>query len=220
MRTFDGTGGVIHCITKEIPAENPLRIKHYPYRFSQIHQDLFTVDAEIYNKSGISEATLYWKKIAENNWIEVPLINEIEDHWIANIPADLTTDTLQYYISATSNNGKTMNKPFPGEEGPYTFWYGTDAMTSVNEISNAHHLGSLYPNPTTSETILEFNHKAEQIRLIITDAKGSEVQNDLISNPNSKISIQTTHLDPGVYYLSVIDTKTETLLGNRKLVRR
>ena len=28
MRTFDGSGGSIHCITKQIPADNPVRIIH------------------------------------------------------------------------------------------------------------------------------------------------------------------------------------------------
>lgn len=65
MRTFDGSGGSIHCITKQIPADNPVRI---------IHKDIFgkvnpvipkSTDPSyipfstiITNKSGIKEASL------------------------------------------------------------------------------------------------------------------------------------------------------------------
>ena len=79
MRTFDRSGGSIHCITKQIPADNPMRIIH-----KDIYGDVNPVmpnateqfipfSAIITNKSGIKEASLCYA-IDGKQWSEIKLM--------------------------------------------------------------------------------------------------------------------------------------------------
>ena len=187
VREFDGSGGAIHCITKQIPAENPVRILH-----KNIHgcandmqgQDV-PVSAIITNRSGISHAEVVYR-VDGGNWQTmnltangnrwsgkfpaVTVANDtvvdtvitadtnynVIDSTIAGIDTSYTTDSVmvldtlytytydtvvvfdtainshvldvtvnvEYYISATSNNGKTITKPMTASQGGYyTFHY-------------------------------------------------------------------------------------------------
>ena len=59
MRTYDGSGGSIHCITKQIPADNPVRILH-DAMYNKVNFGTLTevpFSAFITNKSGIKNAS-------------------------------------------------------------------------------------------------------------------------------------------------------------------
>lgn len=73
-----GKGGSKHCITKQIPADNPVRIIH-----KNIHGDVNPVKSDseeqyipfsaiITNKNGIKEASLCYTTDG-NQWFEVKL---------------------------------------------------------------------------------------------------------------------------------------------------
>ena len=130
MRTFDGSGGSIHCITKQIPADNPVRIIH-----KNIYGDVNPVmpDSEeqyipfsaiITNKSGIKEAKLYYS-FDGKQWNDVSLASN-GNCWHAKVALDKFTggqpipaDGIQvyYYLSAASNNDKTVTKPVNAQKG-------------------------------------------------------------------------------------------------------
>ena len=74
MRRFDANGGAIHCVTKQIPADNPIRIIH-----KNIHDKVnpdknsgIPFCAYITNKSGIKEAQLVYS-VNGGPWVTVPL---------------------------------------------------------------------------------------------------------------------------------------------------
>ena len=50
------------------------------------------------------------------------------------INKDLAADTIEYYISAKSNNGKTITKPMTAPKGYYTFIYGTEVQGNSDYI--------------------------------------------------------------------------------------
>lgn len=206
VREFDGSGGALHCVTKQIPADNPVRILHKSVVGNAVAMrghDI-PISAIITNRSGISHAECVYRvndSTGQGNWDTVSLVangNKFSGH----IPtADLNdrildtaynpytiidstllsidtvvvgydtiiTDTTQiivpieeyvyhydydtisgvdtvislrpvmityeYYISATSNNGKTITKPMTAHQGGYySFFYdGTEeALDSVN----------------------------------------------------------------------------------------
>ena len=127
VRDFDGSGGAIHCITKQIPADNPIRILH-----KNIHGTVnamlgnnMPVSAIITNKSGIASAEVRYR-INEGEWQSTPLTANGNRFYgemaTANIQPGTTEDstvTVEYYISATSNNGKTITKPMTANQGGY-----------------------------------------------------------------------------------------------------
>ena len=134
VREFDGSGGAIHCVTKQIPAENPIRILH-----KNIHGNLSTglqnwnmpVSAIITNRSGIAHAEVMYRINGEGEWYTLNLTGN-DNRWYGNFPfneINTTVESVEYYISATSNNGKTITKPMTANQGGYyTFSMLSDVL--------------------------------------------------------------------------------------------
>lgn len=128
MRLFDGSGGSIHCITKQIPADNPVRIIHKNI-YGDVNPGTLTdipFSAIITNRSDIKEAKLLYS-VNAGEWKEAALKSN-GNRWTCNVPlTDLTGGndiasnevTIHYYIEATSNNGKTATKPVNASHGTY-----------------------------------------------------------------------------------------------------
>ena len=128
VREFDGSGGAIHCVTKQIPADSPIRILH-----KNLHDTLalgaltqIPVSAIITNNSGIAGAQVKWREVGSDVWNTVEL-SANGNRFSGFIPHSLTATpqhSVEYYISATSNNGKTITKPMTANQGGYyTFTY-------------------------------------------------------------------------------------------------
>ena len=117
---------MIHCVTKQIPADNPIRILH-----KNIHGSInlgemtgIPVSAVITNRSGIDHAEVVYR-INQGDWQMLGLTAN-GNRFYGNLPISLTEvpQTVEYYISATSNNGKTITKPITASQGGYfTFTY-------------------------------------------------------------------------------------------------
>ncbi|MBR2252840.1 MAG: agmatine deiminase family protein [Prevotella sp.] len=129
MRMFDGSGGSVHCITKQIPADNPLRIIHKNI-YGKVNPGTLTdipFSSIITNKSGIKSAKLVYR-VNEGEWMEVALTGN-GNCWSSSVSLDdflgsgqpLTAEgtNVEYYIEATSNNGKTVTKPVSAAYGAY-----------------------------------------------------------------------------------------------------
>lgn len=141
MRSFDGQGGSIHCVTKQIPADNPVRIIHKNIH-GYVNPGTLTdipFSAVITNKSGIKEAKLVYS-INGGTWNEMPLTAN-GNRWSCTFPVSTLNNGqavgtegayVHYYIQATSNNGKTTTKPVNANYGQtYTF-----ALTSSVEYDD------------------------------------------------------------------------------------
>lgn len=135
VRTFDGSGGAIHCVTKQIPADNPVRILH-----KNIHDTVNTgsmtsipFSAIITNRSGIDHAEVMYRSCG-GEWNCLNLTDN-GNRWYGSIPIS-SLDTIntakgsikvEYYITATSNNGKSVTKPITANQGSYfNFTLGND----------------------------------------------------------------------------------------------
>ena len=121
MRTYDGTGGSIHCITKQIPADNPVRILHDAL-YNNVNFGTLTeipFSAFITNKSGIQKASLHYL-VGDGEWQKVDMTSN-GNRWYCRVPASNFPKgkTVFYYIEATSNNGKTVTKPVTANNGGY-----------------------------------------------------------------------------------------------------
>lgn len=137
VREFDGSGGAIHCVTKQIPADNPIRILHKNlhgiYRTGGGVASL-PVSAVITNRSGIAHAEFNWRMPfgPDTTWHTIDLAaNGNRFYGALPLLAD-TSVNLEYYISATSNNGKTITKPMTANQGGYYFFcYDNEVDTDV-----------------------------------------------------------------------------------------
>ena len=122
VRTFDGSGGAIHCVTKQIPADNPVRILHEAL-YNQVNFGTMTevpFNAFITNKSGIQKASLHYQVGEDGEWQKVDMTGN-GNRWYCRVPVSKFPNgkKVNYYIEATSKNGKTMTKPYTASEGGY-----------------------------------------------------------------------------------------------------
>lgn len=224
VRDFDGSGGAIHCVTKQIPAENPVRILHKSIVGSAdaMRGSDIPVSAVITNKSGIAHAECIYR-INGGEWQNVALsangnkfssvlptadidecvidttfepVTRIDSVLVSSDTVmsvtrrfdhvdSLTMDsiyvfdttftvndiffydtvnyidtitylrdtmvTVEYYLSATSNNGKTITKPITAHQGGYySFHYDTRWMY----LDSAQYDFSTDPCPETDITFV------------------------------------------------------------------
>ncbi len=141
IRAFDGMGGAIHCITKQIPADNPLRIIHLPFSGNTEYKKSYPVDAKIYNRSGIANAQCKWRYKGEFSWNLTQLTPASPDSFSGSIENKRNNDTIEYYLEATSNNGKTMTKPITAPAGFYSFSFqNTSTFTVGREADSKKHV--------------------------------------------------------------------------------
>ena len=82
VRPFDGLGGAIHCVTKQIPADSPVRILHKRIagNASDMRGHDIPVGAVITNNSGIAHAECVYR-IAGGEWDTVSLQADGNKYW-------------------------------------------------------------------------------------------------------------------------------------------
>ncbi len=224
VRDFDGSGGAIHCVTKQIPADNPVRILHKSIvgNASAMRGSDIPVSAVITNKSGIANAKCIYRinggdwdtitlngngnkfsatiptaaineRVIDTDYVPMTTVDSTYLHtdtvvtisrtfvYIDSVTLDsvFTTDTaysyipvfsydtidwtdtitsvrdtlvtVQYYISATSRNGKTITKPMTAHQGGYYSFYYDGAEMDLD--SNDYDF-STEPMPATDITFL------------------------------------------------------------------
>ncbi len=180
VSSFDGNGGAIHCITKQIPAENPIRILHSSITGNT--DDTYAgknvpVAAKVTNRSGISSVTLFWR-VSDGEWQQTQLSPGADSLFNGEIPlASVQYDgyaKVDYYLSATSNNGKTITKPMTaGQGGYYTFYLGHNPSVAVRETLEAK-VGAFYPNPARQSATIALDladGNAFSVRLVCRDGR-------------------------------------------------
>jgi agmatine/peptidylarginine deiminase len=202
VRSFDGFGGAIHCITKQIPADNPIRIYHTPIYPIVKTATIFPISASISNKSGIKSAVCKWRYKGTNNWTDL-IITEGSTPGVfaGNINNSQASGTIEYYITATSNNGKTISKPITAPDGFYTFAFSENVSVEDNN-SNSEIIGSFYPNPANEHAIVNINAANQNISITLSDASSNIVYSNtfVMQTGYDALSINTALLSSGTYH--------------------
>ena len=225
VRSFDGSGGAIHCITKQIPADNPVRILHPSITGNT--EDAYQgtnapITATITNKSGIQSAKVVYRANG-GSWQEATLTAGADNSFSGSIPTSTMTSngegytTVEYYISATSNNGKTITKPMPAAQGGYyTFYLGHNPAVGISTAENEA-FGLFYPNPAADHSSIELSLKGnEQYEVLIVDLMGRIAHRSTLNAQGEIIyTVNTSKLSSGIYNV-VFQNKNERIV--RRLV--
>ena len=139
--------------------------------------------------------------------------------WFAYLPtktfATGSADTVQYYISATSNNGKTITKPMTGADGAYTFTMSANAGIEAAVEEENDRFGQFYPNPATdkAEMVIDLGN-GNNYEVTVFDISGRSVYNgSLKTNGKVVYSINAAMLETGMY--TVVFTNS-----NERVVRK
>lgn len=225
VRSFDGSGGAIHCITKQIPADNPVRILHPSITGNTENAYYNTnapITATITNKSGIESAKVVFR-VNGGQWNEVALTTGSNNSFSGEIPTSTFTSnnetytTVEYYISATSNNGKTITKPMPASQGGYyTFYLGHNPAAGISNVGEER-FGQFYPNPATDRANIEISLTGnESYDVLIVDLMGRIAHRSTLNASGDIIyNVNTGKLGSGIYNV-VFQNKNERIV--RRLV--
>lgn len=223
VKEFDGSGGAIHCITKQIPADNPIRILHHSITRQDGEQTCIAraIEATLTNRSGIASAVCMWRVDGGEWHSETMGTGGDSDIWGAVMDfsqAGLSNGqeaVVEYYISATSNNGKTITKPMTAAQGGYyTFDLVYDSSVQGIQPTVEGRFGNFYPNPASDVAYLEVTLGSGMIRDVqVVDVMGRMVA-PKVAVEQGRVALFTNTLAKGMY--SVVFTT-----GNgERVVRR
>jgi agmatine deiminase len=199
-----GQGGALHCITKEVATADPLLISHQNLPDTEDDQNPYAVNALIRHKSGIDNATLYYKTELTGAYSSVPMSFTSGNNWTASIPAQAVGTRVYYYIHGQAVSGKQQVRPMTAPEGYFTF-----EVTGVNSVEDLTEdiFESVFPNPSTGLTCIPLNNAVEfEGKLELLDQTGRLVQTihqgKFVKGPR-KYFVDVAELPSGMFYLEL-----------------
>ncbi len=176
--------GAIHCITHAIGVADPLWIVHQPIEETNTTFEI-PMDALIKHNSGINEAKVFWRETGDTNFQETAMAFESDDIWITDLTVPSSATSIEYYIWAEANSGKTLTRPIVAPEGYWTFEISS---LSVSDWAENNILGP-YPNPAQDEVSFNLNNIPGEMNLTIHNVLGQQLYENTIQNENGKITI-------------------------------
>ena len=149
-----GSGGAIHCITKAIGVSDPLLISHQQLSNTTDNINPQNIEALVMHKSGILNATLYFKTETDSSFSSISMTNISGNQWSADIPTQQAGSNINYYISAIANSGKSQVRPLTAPDG--YFKYRVMNFVDLPEMKLG--FGRVFPNPSHGLTCIEINN--------------------------------------------------------------
>lgn len=123
--------GAIHCITKEIGVYEPVFISHAKLLNRPNLPAPYEVSAYIKTRSGVASAKVYWRTDTTQAY-NILNMTQSADTFRASIPAQSYGSKIYYYISATSNSGRTITKPITAPSGYNSFTINSRSLIKLN----------------------------------------------------------------------------------------
>ena len=213
MESVIGASGAIHCITREIAAEDPILFAHARPDEALTQADSFEIKAYIKSNSGIENASLHWTTDLSSGFMAEEMILE-NDTFRVWIPVEAGTAEIAYYFSATNGNGKTSSKPLVAPEGYYTL-----SITSTVGFRQTARLPGfmVFPNPSEGKMLLTMPASSKDVELLITTMHGQVIRRQIIaaSTTDPMINIDLSGHAAGVYLIRLTsgnETATQKVL--------
>ncbi len=209
-REMSWLGGAIHCISMQIPVENPLRIWHPPVDGLVPALPKYPILVKATTPSGVDSVWCIWRK-NNSTWNTITLLDSA-GFWIGDIAnANLSgSDSLEYFIRAKSKNGKLACKPITADSGGY-YTLRTNYLSGINNpvyAESNNHLFNAYPNPASRSVNITFKlieGSAAQIRIM--DLNGKVVYQHQFENPGEGLhqtSVDISQFASGMYLYQLI----------------
>lgn len=216
-----GQGGALHCITKDVSSADPLWIAHQNLPDTEDVINPYIVNATIRHKSGIANATLYYKTSLTGSYSSVPMNFNAAggaNNWTAQIPAQVSGTTIYYYIHAQSNSGKTQVRPMPAPEGYFHFKvFGSASLESITQLE----FTKIFPNPSAGLTCIATNFEKPFVgRMYLMNQLGQElasIHDGEFIGGDRKYFVDVENLPAGMYMV-VLESAVGTV--SKKLAVR
>ena len=200
--------GAIHCITKEVGVNDPLRIVHQELacQDNSNNPGAYSVSAIIQHRSGISGAKLFYTTDLSSDWKSIDMWQGIvaNDDWFGSIPTQPAGSTVYYYIEATAVNGKTLARPITAPSGWWKFCV-TQSSKIEEPLSAA--LLNIYPNPASAITVVPVQSSAKtRGNILIFNSLGQMVHKIFegeIPSGSSNYFLDAGTLASGTYFVKL-----------------
>lgn len=220
-----GLSGAIHCITKEIGVNDPLRIVHQELPSCMDNAQWpngYPVWADIAHRSGLESAKIHYATSPDGPWqaLDLPVYLQDDTSWTHKgyIPLQPAGTTVYYYIESEASNGKKGVRPLPAPAGWWSFCV-TETI-GLDEIGSSQLL-DIYPNPASAITVIpvQTTHRTNgAIRIFNTLGQLTEtVYNGTFPAGASNYFVDAGRFAPGTYFVE-LQTGNQTQL--KKLIVR
>ncbi len=187
----------LHCRTHGVADTEMLFIRHYPLHGSVNYAAHFDIDADVFSYGGSPVQSGFPKLFYREDggeWTSVLMSPTTGNTYHAEIPAQATgSHSVEYYIYAKNNAGKTKSQPRMGALNPHTFSYNADSAGISEETSGIELL--LYPNPTPHFCHV---HTGEPGKISLINMQGDILYK---SHVGSDSVLDVRNYPPGVYLL-------------------
>ncbi len=200
--------GAIHCIVKEVGVFDPVWISHSKMEPVVKTPVSIPIQAVIKTKSGISSASVLWTSDTTTGFNSEPMQFISGDTAIGYIPAQPDSTVIFYYLSASSNSGKTVAKPLVAPDGFYKFVVENSVTNSEDDFHpEVFYLSQNYPNPFNPATTIKYSIPASSfIQLKVYDVLGNEIStliNEEKSSGNHEVTFDAAGLPSGIYFYTI-----------------
>ncbi len=189
--------GTIHCITKEIGVSEPIFISHPKILSTTNFSNGYNVKAYIKASSSISGAFVLWSVDTTQGFNSISMNQFAPDSFSAAIPTQPLNTKIFYYISASSNTGRTINKPLTSPAGAHQFVVDTQVpveLTSFSALSENNNVNLIW------ETATETNNYGFEIERKYNDfITIGFVPGNGTSTEKNKYSFTDKNLNEGKY---------------------
>ncbi|MEM4260821.1 MAG: agmatine deiminase family protein [Candidatus Woesearchaeota archaeon] len=209
------SGGAIHCLAQQIPAENPIRILHKPIDKTIPITNKIEIEAKVISNKKISDVFCYWRKKNEQIWNKFKL-NSQNNKYNGTITLNdiILSDTIQYYIEAINEYGKKMTKPITAPNGFYSF-----SFNSTNPVVDMS--AKIFPNPINENSIifLKLNNNSF-VQVEIYDCLGKRIKLLFHGYLSSNVYIKQINLNDvgiGLYYTKITSEAKQIVIPILKL---
>lgn len=209
-----GASGALHCITKEVGANDPLWIVHQRLTDVENNNDLdgYEVNAQIKHRTGIAHAEVFYTVDTSMSYQSVPMeIIPGSDNWTAEIPHQSNGSIIYYYIGATANSSKSQVRPLAAPAGYYHFRVNDDVSAAVETDKVA--IQTIFPNPASAITVVPVqSNGSANATLKVVDVFGRNLKtifDGTLSIGLSRHYFDASTLPTGTYFV-MLQTEKET----------
>ena len=208
VRDFDGSGGAIHCVTKQIPADSPIRILHKSIVGSadDMRGSDIPVSAIITNNNGIDHAECIYR-INEGEWNTIPL-NANGNKFSAVIPTAAINERI---IDTQFNPGTRIDSTLSSVDTTFII---DSTFAYVDTIS----LDSVYTYDTTFNYTYNYLYDTVDYTDTITQLRDTLITFQYYlsaTNGNGKTITKPMTAHQGGYYSFYFDGDLMPLDSNR-----
>ncbi|MBK7127757.1 MAG: agmatine deiminase family protein [Crocinitomicaceae bacterium] len=199
-------GGAIHCITHTVGVSDPLLISHKKLEDTYDDVNPYLASAEIKHKSGIVNASIFYKTTLAGAYTEIPMTNTGADTWTGSIPAQAVGTTVYYYIGAEAVNGRQTEHPIPAPDGYHQFKVldgGNVDIASENPVV----MNAIYPNPAKAITVIPVTFsQAVSAKIYLTNMLGelvAVIHDGNVSVGEQNFFIDASQFEAGIYQVVI-----------------